>query len=222
MADDSASMNQYLAVQDEPTVATQTTNTVGALHPRRNMDRTPSMAIQAEKEDLKEAAQQSSTVILDLNLDGRVRWVSQSWEDVIGYVFTFLLYQYIELIRSRTPRDSIQDKKVSEILLHDKDTFKNAVEAMKSDDSRSYMLRFAAKSGPLSKLPKDPVDTPMSPEEPSTQTDTQERILTFEAQGILIIDRTTGEPSHVSLSCIMLDSNGANITVDYVGFTPIC
>lgn len=51
---------------------------------RRSVGRTPSMAIQAEKEDLKEAAEQSSTVILDLNLDGKVRWVSPSWEDIIG------------------------------------------------------------------------------------------------------------------------------------------
>lgn len=86
--------------------------------------------------------------------------------------------------------------------MHDKDAFKNAVEAMKSDDSRSYMLRFAAKSGPLSKLPKDPIDTPMSPEDPSAPADISERILTFEAQGILINDRTTGEPSHVSFWCL--------------------
>ncbi|KAF8455644.1 hypothetical protein BGX38DRAFT_138075 [Terfezia claveryi] len=179
MTDNSTSMSRYLEVGDEPTVVTQASNTVGVPPTRRNMDRTPSMAIQAEKDDLKEAAQQSSTVILDLNLDGRVRWVSQSWEDVIG-----------------TPRDSIQDKKVSEILLDDKDTFKNAVEEMKSDDSRSYMLRFAAMSGPLSKLPKDPIDTPLSPEDPQAQADTQERILTLEAQGILVNDRTSGEPSH--------------------------
>lgn len=87
---------------------------------------------------------------------------------------------------------------MSDTLLHDKNTFMNAVEAMKSDDSRSYMVRFAAKSGPLSKLPKDPIDTPMSPEGFEQQTENTERILTFEAQGILIHDRTTGEPSHVS------------------------
>ncbi|KAF8467736.1 hypothetical protein BDZ91DRAFT_656753 [Kalaharituber pfeilii] len=171
-------MSRFLEVQDEPTVVTQTANTLGTPS-RRNAKRTPSMAIQAEKEDLKEAAQQSSTVILDLNLDGKVRYVSPSWEDVIG-----------------TPRDSIQDKSMGEILLHDKDVFKDAVEAMKRDDSRSYMLRFAVRSGPLSKLPKDPIDTPMSPEENGSQTDIHEKLLTLEAQGILINDRATGEPSH--------------------------
>ena len=42
------------------------------------------MAIRAEKEDLKEATEDSFNVIVDLNLDGKVRWVSPSWEDVIG------------------------------------------------------------------------------------------------------------------------------------------
>lgn len=51
---------------------------------RRPMERTPSMSIRAEKEDLKEAAEESFNVIMDLNLDGKVRWVSPSWEDVIG------------------------------------------------------------------------------------------------------------------------------------------
>lgn len=87
MAGSSLDMDRSARVQDEPAIVAQTANTSGTLSTRRNMDRTPSMAIQAEKEDLKEAAQQSSTVILDLDLDGKVRWVSQSWEDVIGYVF---------------------------------------------------------------------------------------------------------------------------------------
>ncbi|KAI5808119.1 serine/threonine-protein kinase RIM15 [Peziza echinospora] len=181
MANSTGGMNRFLEVQDEPTVVIQSTENAGPPH-RRHPDRTPSMAIQAEKEDLKEAAQQSTTVILDLNLDGKVRWVSQSWEDIIG-----------------TPRESIQNKSISDILLHDADTFKNAVESMKNDDSRSYMLRFAVRSGPLCKTGKDPIDTPMSPQEFSSQDDDsigQGRILTFEAQGILILDRATGEPSH--------------------------
>lgn len=52
---------------------------------RRAMERTPSMAMRAEKEDLKEAAEESFNVIMDLTLDGKVSWVSPSWEGVIGY-----------------------------------------------------------------------------------------------------------------------------------------
>ena len=58
----------------------------------------------------------------------------------------------------RTPRDSVQDKNVSDILCHDKDMFKLPIEEMKNDDSRSYMLRFVVRSGPLSTLPKDLID----------------------------------------------------------------
>lgn len=39
---------------------------------------------QSEKDELKEAAEHSYNVILHLNLDGTVRWVSPSWDDVIG------------------------------------------------------------------------------------------------------------------------------------------
>ena len=97
----------------------------------------------------------------------------------------------------RTPRDSVQDKNVSDILCHDKDMFKLPIEEMKNDDSRSYMLRFVVRSGPLSTLPKDLIDSSMSSEDAGTQTEDQEWILTLEAQGILICDRTTGDPSHV-------------------------
>lgn len=102
-----------------------------------------------------------------------------------------------KLMVLRTPRDSVQDKNMSDILCQDKDMFKNAIEEMKKDDSRSYMLRFGVRSGPLSILPKDLIDSPMSPDDVGIQTEDQERILILEAQGILICDRTTGDPSHV-------------------------
>jgi hypothetical protein len=49
------------------------------------------MTMRAEKEDLKEAAEESYNVIMDLNLDGRVRWVSPSWDTVIGCVRVYSL-----------------------------------------------------------------------------------------------------------------------------------
>lgn len=51
---------------------------------RRSMERSPSATMRAEKEDLKEAAEDSFNVILDLDLDGNIRWVSASWDTVIG------------------------------------------------------------------------------------------------------------------------------------------
>lgn len=51
---------------------------------RQSMERSPSMTMRAEKEDLKEAAEDTYNVIMDLDLDGKVRWVSDSWDYVIG------------------------------------------------------------------------------------------------------------------------------------------
>jgi serine/threonine-protein kinase RIM15 len=51
---------------------------------RKSMERSPSMTMRAEREDLKEAAEESYNVIMDLDLDGKVRWLSPSWDQVIG------------------------------------------------------------------------------------------------------------------------------------------
>jgi serine/threonine-protein kinase RIM15 len=48
------------------------------------MERSLSADIREEREDLREAAEQTLNVIMDLSLDGRIRWVSPSWTDVIG------------------------------------------------------------------------------------------------------------------------------------------
>ncbi|PWW76849.1 hypothetical protein C7212DRAFT_190564 [Tuber magnatum] len=150
---------------------------------RRPMERTPSMAIKAEKEDLKEAAEDSFNVILDLNLDGNVRWVSPSWEDVIG-----------------TTCESVQGRPIADILLDDKDVFKNAVETMQNDDSRSFKVRFSVLVGPKSKLARDPAAAAAleSEEEafPMEGVREEEDVLTLEGQGILIYDKTSGEASH--------------------------
>jgi serine/threonine-protein kinase RIM15 len=89
----------------------------------------------------------------------------------------------------------------------DKDAFQRAVETMKNDDSRSYKLRFAVAMGSMSKLSKDSTAAQSSPSSSSEveafQMDEileQQTTLTLEGQGILIYDRSTGEPSHVSSS----------------------
>ena len=48
------------------------------------MERSLSADIREEREDLREAAEQTLNVIMDLSLDGNIRWVSPSWTDVIG------------------------------------------------------------------------------------------------------------------------------------------
>lgn len=83
---ESPALNPYF---DEIAVAVDApmtpTSNPGDIELRRPFDKTSSaVSEKAEKDDLKEAAEHSLNVILHLNLDGTIRWVSLSWEDVIG------------------------------------------------------------------------------------------------------------------------------------------
>jgi len=101
----------------------------------------------------------------------------------------------------RTTRESVQDRPISAILLDDKDAFKNAVETMQNDDSRSFKVRFSVLVGLKSKLARDPAAAALASEEeafPMEGVREEENILTLEGQGILIYDKTSGEASHVS------------------------
>src|ERR1700733_9554270 len=90
------------------------------------MERSLSADIREEREDLREAAEQTLNVILDLSFDGTIRWVSPSWTDVIG-----------------TTTESVNGKPIKDLLVGgDKDIFAEAVESMKKDDSRSHIVRF--------------------------------------------------------------------------------
>ena len=158
---------------------------------RVQMERSISQDIREEREDLKEAAEHSFGVIMDLDLDGKVRWVSPSWKDIIG-----------------TLPEDVQGKPVSEVLLNNGHQFTETVELMKKDDSRSHIIRFSVRMGPLSTLrakhskhtkdEEEEVSPGQSPE-PSPEDD-EEQTLNLEAQGIMVYDRTTGKESHVCLS----------------------
>lgn len=169
------------------------------------MERTLSQDIRDEREDLKEAAEQTLNVIVDLNLDGTIRWVSPSWVDVIG-----------------TQADDLHGKPISDVVVSEPTTiFTDLVESMTGDDSRSQFIRFAVKLGPLSKLlvPVDnaievqdseegkeagteaEADTQPGPEAGSideTKLEAEPQVVDLEAQGIMVHD--TGGESHVS-SC---------------------
>ena len=153
---------------------------------RVKMERTASQEIREERADLKEAAEQSSNVIIDLGLDGIVRWVSPTWQDVIG-----------------TPVVTIQGQPVS-IILEDQNSnpFLEAVESMKQDDSRSQIIRFRTRLGPDSIFNEEtPIDDSQLAEESTTDVTTERRprIVTLEGQGIMVYDRATGGESHVSI-----------------------
>jgi len=150
---------------------------------RTPMERTTSMDIRAEREDLKAAAEQSLNVVLDLGLDGIIRWVSPSWKDVVG-----------------TPIESMKGKPIADILISQKEAFAEAVESMKKDDSRSQFIRFRVLMGPSSVLKKDSSKQEadgegMMPQQDNVEED--EMVLKLEGQGIMVYDRSSGGESHV-------------------------
>lgn len=139
------------------------------------MERSLSEDIREEREELREAAEQTLNVIVDLKLDGTIKWVSPSWVDVIG-----------------TQPSTVEGTPIADLIIsEDKTVFSEAMDSMKKDDSRSQYIRFTVYLGIMSKL---------YPAECVIQSDageTQPVPLELEAQGIMVYDRATGGESHV-------------------------
>ncbi|KAL2261948.1 hypothetical protein VTK26DRAFT_2930 [Humicola hyalothermophila] len=137
------------------------------------MERSFSENIREEREELREAAEQTLNVIMDLNMDGTIRWVSPSWVDVIG-----------------TQPESVLGTPIAELIVSDnKNVFSEVVESMTHDDRRSQFIRFAVNLGPLSKLL--PLDMLQAPNEP-----VQPVVIDLEAQGIMIYSGASGGESY--------------------------
>ncbi|KAI9740396.1 MAG: rim15, signal transduction response regulator [Cirrosporium novae-zelandiae] len=149
--------------------------------PRGQMQRTLSEDIREEREDLKEAAEHTLNLILDLELDGTIRWVSPSWEDVIG-----------------TPAENVIGKNVAEIVQDNKTVFADAVESMKQDDSRSQIIHFSVRLGPQSVLRSDPTEQAkqVNEEEACEDEESEEGNVMLEGQGIMVYDRSSEGESH--------------------------
>ncbi|KAK5127164.1 hypothetical protein LTR85_008525 [Meristemomyces frigidus] len=161
------------------------------------MERTISMDIREEREDLKRAAEQSMNAILELDLDGRVRWVSPSWQDLTD-----------------RPASDIVGRPIADLLVDNQTVFADCVEAMRKDDSQSRIVRFSVKGAvsagfDLSAEEKTPVEPKPGFETMAPQSSANEQqqehqvepagqgeIIDLEAQGIMVYDRTTGEESH--------------------------
>lgn len=163
-----------------PTVTALRNDSDKEAPPRGRMERTVSQDIREEREDLKEAAEHSQNVILDLNLDGTIRLVSPSWQDVIG-----------------TSIDEVLGKPIADLLTEDKSVFVDAVASIRQDDSRSQIIRFSLPIGPLaiSRRKAERHKAASSEDLNAAEQLVEER--TYEAQGIMIYDRTSGGESHV-------------------------
>lgn len=139
------------------------------------------MDMRSERDDLKAAAEQSLNVILDLGLDGTIRWVSPSWKDVVG-----------------TPVESIKNKPISDILLSNRDGFANAVQSMKEDDSKSRVIRFQVQKGFFSVLKQqiEKHEEISDGDNAEEDAEDEEQVLNLEGQGIMVYDRSSGGESH--------------------------
>ncbi|KAI4731882.1 hypothetical protein E4T49_00354 [Aureobasidium sp. EXF-10728] len=151
---------------------------------RGTMERTVSMDIREERDNLKRAAEQSLNAIMDLNLDGTIRWASPSWKDLSG-----------------VDPESIVGKTMSDIIVDHKNIFTDAIALMRNDDTKSRIIRFAvAYQSPIGASPEVTVESPHA-ELVAFNTgledqDTREHLVNLEAQGIMVYERATGEESH--------------------------
>ncbi|KAJ5801919.1 uncharacterized protein N7503_004369 [Penicillium pulvis] len=179
MADNGPPNPQFLA----PPAVTALRQEARNIHPK--MIRTLSENIREEREDLKEAAEQTLNIIVDLDLEGRIKWVSPSWRQVVG-----------------SAPETVEGQMISDLLLGNKNVFRDAIEAMKEDDSRSRFIRFTVQMGPDSVLKYAPEPRPTEPEEGTHEYTTEETIepsqaegeqcddvLTMEGQGIMVYER---------------------------------
>jgi serine/threonine-protein kinase RIM15 len=180
---------------------------------RVHMERTVSQDMRDEREDLKEAAEHSLNIIMDLDLAGKVRYVSPSWREVVG-----------------TAPDDVVGKPVLDLIFAGKDGFADTIESVRKYDSRSHIARFSVCMGPHSilrrKRSKPAVDgeqqqqsVPPSPTKTHDEDD-DEQILNLEAQGIMVYDRATGAESHVRQHRLVC--SGMLTVLDNVDGPPIC
>ncbi len=156
---------------------------VGAENSTRHaMERSFSQDIQEGSQELKEAAEQTRNIILDLGLDGIIRWVSPSWTDVVG-----------------THLESVKGNPISRFIADNPEVFTEAIASLKSDNSKSKFVKFSVKVGPSSDL--DPMlreDQRERLEDADNENGSPRQILALEGQGILVYDRASGGESHVS------------------------
>jgi serine/threonine-protein kinase RIM15 len=158
---------------------------------RTKMERSLSEDFRMERDDLKEAAAHSQNVILDLGLDGIVRFVSPSWQDLVG-----------------TKPADIEGKPIADLLPEAKSLFEESVAALQKDDSKSQIIRFTLPLGPHSflkrKLQRSRSDlTDLADEDVQAEVQTEDQAeeqptINLEAQGIMIY-LSSGDESHVGL-----------------------
>jgi len=151
---------------------------------RGQMERSLSQDMREERDDLKRAAEHAVNAVLDLELDGLIRWVSPSWDLLTG-----------------TKSSLVIGKHICEIIMSEhKEIFIDAVESMRKDDSKSRIIRFDVVRQRENAVLKqsDVVNTEEQTDQtPITEKGPEDEEVSLEAQGIMVYDRSTGRESHV-------------------------
>lgn len=181
-----ASVPQSPHILEPRAVTALKTSPVGSPNPSSSivaMERSISQDMREERDDLKNAAEQSINAIMDLSLDGNIRWLSQSWLMLTG----------------DEPRH-LYGKSISDIIIDHKNIFADAVTAMRRDDTKSRIIRFTISTA-FDGAKADTPDTltAESAIESTPGADDDGHAISLEAQGIMVYDRTTGDESHVSM-----------------------
>lgn len=144
-----------------------------------------------ETEDLRQAAEQSQreNVLVELTLDNVIKWVSLSWQDVIGY-YHHDLELLLMFVRS-DPKDVV-GYSISKVLVGDERVFDKATDIILADDAHSLRVRFMVAMGDSSKYDDEQ-------DEPGVfkLDDKLPEALEMEGQGILVRDDHSGNPTHV-------------------------
>nr|POF12968.1 serine/threonine-protein kinase ppk18 [Quercus suber] len=162
---------------------------------RVDMERTLSADIREEREDLKRAAEQSLNAIIELDLQGSIRWASPSWVDITG-----------------DSAESIIHRPIADLLVENRTVFADTVQAIMKDDSKSRTIRFAVKGRSAGREDDKNSGDDKTPVEPKAgfegisgfvdhdkdaqESKQQHEKIDLEAQGIMVYDRETGEESH--------------------------
>ena len=166
------------------------------------MERSFSQDIQEGTQELKVAAEQTRNIILDLSLDGIIRWASPSWTDVVG-----------------THLEAVAGKPIAQYIKSDnKAIFEKAISNLKTNDNKSEFVKFAietTRSSSLGPMLDNSAEETKAYDEPV--------LLELEGQGIMVWDRTTGGESHTmwmlqpAAEAIHIEVELPRILVDMLG-----
>lgn len=142
-------------------------------HLATRMSRSISHDMREERDDLRAVAEQSLNAIMDLGLDGNVRWISQSWFQLTGV----------------KPED-LYGKAICDVVYDNKTIFADAVTSMRKDDAKSRIIRFGVLGAPI------PIASDEAIEEGTSDMNSKKGHICLEAQGIMVYDRSTSHESH--------------------------